>query len=60
MAIDIGTKREFFFDDYILDKYNTNASHLLHTPKANEVVMLHDSRGRRTAQPITIFFTMMR
>lgn len=41
--INIGTRRECFFDDFLIDTEKTTAKHLLHHPVIREVVLYHDA-----------------
>ena len=40
--INIGNRRECFFDDYLIDMQKTTARLMLHSPVKRERVMLHD------------------
>lgn len=40
--IAIGSRREVFWDDYLIDPLRTTATLRLHQPRAEEVVMVHD------------------
>jgi hypothetical protein len=41
-AINIGNRREVFWDEYLIDKANTTAELVLHEPQVKEVVVNHD------------------
>ena len=41
--INIGTRRECFFDDFLLDNAKTTAKHLLHHPEIRNIVLVHDA-----------------
>ncbi len=40
--ISLGSQREFFWDDYMIDSEKTTASHVVHHPVRRDVVMVHD------------------
>ena len=42
-AIDIGSRRELFVDDFLFDKVMGSTTHKLHHPQAREIVMTHDA-----------------
>ena len=42
-AINIGTRREVFWDEYLIDRANTTAELVLHEPQVGEVVVDHDA-----------------
>jgi len=41
--INISTRRECFFDDFLIDTEQTTAKHLLHHPVIREIVLVHDA-----------------
>ena len=41
-AIPIGSRRELFWDEFLIDTSRTTASLKMHRPQAREVVMVHD------------------
>lgn len=41
-AIDIGTRRECFFDDYLIDTEKTTAEFMVHQPTRRETVMVNN------------------
>jgi len=42
-AIDIGSRRELFVDDYLIDRLEGKASLVLHHPQPQEVSLVHDA-----------------
>jgi hypothetical protein len=40
--VPIGTRREFFWDDFLIDAARTTATRRLHRPEPREVVIVHD------------------
>lgn len=42
-AIDVGSRRELFVDDYLVDRLEGKASLQLHHPEAKEIVLVHDA-----------------
>jgi hypothetical protein len=42
-AIDIGSRRELFVDDFMIGKLSGKAEQRLHHPQAREIVMVHDA-----------------
>ena len=42
-AVNIGSRRELFVDDLLIDKLNGKAEQLLHHPEPKEIVLLHDA-----------------
>lgn len=41
--IDIGSRRECFFDSFLIDTEKTSAKHLLHHPEIRDIVFTHDA-----------------
>ncbi len=42
-AIDVGSRRELFVDDYLIDRLEGKASLMLHHPQPQEVSLVHDA-----------------
>ena len=42
-AIDVGSRRELFVDDYLIDRLEGKASLQLHHPEAKEICLVHDA-----------------
>ncbi len=47
--LNIGNKRECFFDSYLIDEEKTSAKHLLHHPEKKNLVLTHDAPWESTA-----------
>ena len=43
--INLGTRREVFFDDYLINEDKSTADILLHKPVPEDIVMLFDKEG---------------
>ncbi|MDC6652665.1 hypothetical protein, partial [Leclercia adecarboxylata] len=41
-AIDIGSRRELFVDDFLIEKLTGKAEQLLHHPQPQEIAITHD------------------
>lgn len=41
--LNIGNRRECFFDSYLIDEEKTTAEHRIHAPQRRETVMVHDA-----------------
>ncbi len=51
--IAIGSRRELFVDDYLVDRLSGKAEMRLHHPEPKEVVLKHDAPGRGAEAGIT-------